>query len=72
MNICKGICVRFKAKSYKGKNRYEMGQKCCTKCDIFMFYDDIRCPCCACKLRVTPRGNKSRKKLQVIRNFIWI
>lgn len=72
MNICKGICVRFKDKSYKGRNKYEIEQKGCTKYNDFIFHDDTQCPCCACKLRITPEENKSRKKLQETRNFVWI
>ncbi|WP_081477517.1 hypothetical protein [Candidatus Nitrosarchaeum limnium] len=72
MNTCKGICVRFKAKSCKNINRYENGQKCCTICGIFIFHENTRCPCCGCKLRITPRASKSRKKLQKERNMIRV
>jgi hypothetical protein len=27
VNICKGTCIRFKAIGYKGRRRYEDGQK---------------------------------------------
>lgn len=72
MNSCKGLCLKFKAKSYKGKSRYEIGQKRCQTCVIFLICDDNRCPCCRSMLRITPRGNNSRKNLRTKRNFVWI
>ncbi len=64
MNLCKGICERFKAKDFKGKIRYEIGQKHCSKCSVFISYQKVRCPCCQCILRITPRSNRCRKDFQ--------
>jgi len=66
MYSCKGICKRFKAKKPSvDKSRYELGQKRCKNCDIFLNYNDVWCPCCGCKLRTNPRSTKLRKKLQI-------
>ena len=62
MNLCKGICVRFEVKNFKGKKtRYEKNQKRCPVCGIYMDWPEIRCPCCRCILRMTPRANNCRK-----------
>ncbi len=62
MNFCKGICTRFEVKIFKGKKtRYEDNQKRCPVCGVYMRCSDVRCPCCKCVLRMTPRANRSRK-----------
>jgi hypothetical protein len=70
MIVCKGVCVKFKAKDYKGYKRYALGQKLCPICGIFITYNDTRCPCCKCKLRITPKGSKARKQ-NAAKNFVW-
>jgi hypothetical protein len=40
------------------KIRYEIGQKRCTFCGIFMAIDDVRCICCKAVLRTKPRSKK--------------
>ena len=72
MNSCKGICIKFKAKPYNGRSRYENGQKRCQTCMLFLTYEENRCPCCRSLLRITPRANNSRKNLRTKRNFVWI
>jgi len=71
MSSCNGICVKYKAKHYARHNRYENGQKRCPICALFIFYNGSRCPCCKCKLRVTPRARKLREKLQTSKKIIW-
>ena len=64
MYLCKGICKKFKAKKPSvDKSRYELGQKLCKVCAIFLNYNDTRCPCCNCKLRTIPRSPKHRRLL---------
>ncbi|KAF6247997.1 hypothetical protein C6990_00690 [Nitrosopumilus sp. b3] len=70
-NVCKGVCIKYKAVGYKGKHRYNIGQKRCPVCEEFLKYLGIRCPCCSVKLRTTPRGNKARKEIQSERNCVW-
>lgn len=64
---CKEICFDHKAKS-DGKNRYSNNQKRCQICEIFIKWDGIWCPCCGYMLRTHPRNNKSRKKLDLLKN----
>ena len=63
MNMCKGLCESYKLTSFKSTKRYEENQKRCSKCDVYIVSSDVRCPCCRCKLRITPRENKARKTL---------
>ncbi len=70
-NSCKGICPKYRAIGYKGKHRYENGQKLCSVCSEFLTYPGMRCPCCSVKLRSTPRGNKARKEIHEKRNYVW-
>lgn len=65
MFTCKGICKMIKAtKPPVGTSRYELGQKLCRLCDVFMSGSDTRCPCCGCRLRTGPRSTKNRKQLE--------
>lgn len=62
-NVCKGICVQYKALGYKGKHRYEDGQKRCPICEEFIKWDGVRCPCCCVILRITPKDSKARQRM---------
>jgi len=66
MYLCKGVCKKFMAeKPSDGNSRYELGQKRCNACGIFLNYNDVRCPCCGCKFRTNPRSTKLRRHLQI-------
>ena len=41
-----GICQMHEAKRTSNGLRYEVGQKRCTFCGIFISSSDARCPCC--------------------------
>lgn len=64
MCACKGGCEKYRA-DVKMKNglRYKTGQKRCSNCDLFMFWDGVKCPCCNTTLRITPKSKKSREIL---------
>lgn len=47
-----------KAESAPNKIRYEIGQKRCTFCGIFLSVRDSRCMCCKAVLRTKPRSKK--------------
>lgn len=55
---CKGICILHQAEPTPNKVRYDMGQKRCTYCGIFILTEKIRCLCCKTILRTKPRGKK--------------
>ena len=58
---CKGICLRYEARPAPNKIRYEIGQKRCTFCGLFLKVDDVRCVCCKAVLRTKPRSGKKEK-----------
>ena len=68
MNTCKGICLQLEIKKFNGKTRYENNQKRCPQCSVFIDCPNVRCPCCRCVLRKTPRAGKSRKLFQERKN----
>ena len=55
---CRGICTMHRAEAVPNKIRYEVGQKRCTFCGIFLSIDDTRCICCKAVLRTKPRSKK--------------
>ena len=55
---CRNICTRYQAKAVPNKIRYEIGQKRCTFCGIFLTIDDVRCICCKAVLRTNPRSKR--------------
>jgi predicted amidophosphoribosyltransferase len=55
----KGICIRHKV-----LNRYLTSHKRCKKCDLFIKWDGLWCPCCGYKLRTRRRNSKFKAKLR--------
>jgi len=62
--MCKEICLFFKAPITPTKDKYHLGQKRCSICEIWMIIDGIRCPCCNNLLRTR---TKTGKKIPMIR-----
>jgi hypothetical protein len=63
--VCKGICSRYKAKTpTMGGNRYIIGQKRCHRCEIYIIWKGLWCPCCGCILRSGPRSSKNKLVLR--------
>ena len=56
---CKGICIRHKA-----SRGYATGNKRCNRCDLFIKWEGLWCPCCGYKLRTKPRHSKFKAKLR--------
>ena len=69
---CKDNCAKYRAiRSHPGRSHYysevghyNMGQKRCQVCEIFITWLGTRCPCCHTTLRTVPRPKKYRQKLQ--------
>ena len=57
---CRGICQMHKAAPAPNKIRYEIGQKRCTFCGIFLAINETRCICCKAVLRTKPRNKKKQ------------
>ena len=56
---CRNICQMHKAEPAANKIRYQLGQKRCTFCAIFLSITDSRCICCKAVLRTNPRSKKN-------------
>ena len=57
--ICRGACSLYKPSFSVDKFRYLNGQKRCSKCEIFLNWNDLYCPCCRHKLRTRPKTLKA-------------
>ena len=57
---CNNICERHKTAPAPNRIRYEIWQKRCTFCGIFVISTDARCMCCKAVLRTKPRSRKAR------------
>jgi uncharacterized Zn finger protein (UPF0148 family) len=56
---CNGICIRHKA-----SRGYATGNKRCNRCNLFIKWDGLLCPCCGYKLRTRPRVSRYKEKLR--------
>lgn len=63
LNSCNNRCNAYKAESVPVSQLYTNGEKRCTVCAIYLKCDGYQCPCCGCRLRVRPKGRKSRANL---------
>jgi DNA-directed RNA polymerase subunit RPC12/RpoP len=63
---CKGICVKYRATKPRGSGRYASGQKRCQRCELFMRWQGLECPCCGFRLRMKPRGSYYKVKFKMI------
>ena len=63
MCACKGTCDRYRSLHNPKNKRYEDGQKRCSKCHIFLYWEGAFCPCCQTRLRTTPRNGPNRKRI---------
>jgi hypothetical protein len=62
--LCNEICRKYQIKT----NRYSDGIKRCSKCEVFIKWDGIHCPCCTLKLRDKKRW-KSKSCLAAERSM---
>ena len=61
--VCKGICQQFRELKSEDGGIYEDGMKRCTKCNVNMKLEQLRCPCCNGLLRTKPRQGRSKNKI---------
>ena len=65
---CREICARYKAtKSNYCSSHYALGNKRCSRCEVFIKWDGIHCPCCKLILRTNPKGTSGRNQLLIVR-----
>ena len=58
--VCRNICERLDSKGQVGKSNYLIGKKYCRKCEVYLYHDDVFCPCCRSQLRTTPHNKKEQ------------
>ena len=66
---CNNTCgkVKFIRTGKINNNRiYGAGAKWCKRCDTFIAWEGIWCPCCHSQLRTKPKHQKFRRQLEVI------
>ena len=57
--VCRNICDRlYSEKVVFGISNYSLGRKYCRKCEVYLYYDDVFCPCCKAQLRTIPHNKK--------------
>ena len=59
---CTGKCEVYRATRPAKSGRYESGQKRCQRCDIFLQWSGLWCPCCGLRMRVKPRNRKDNPR----------
>ncbi|MDH3488099.1 MAG: hypothetical protein OEL82_08655 [Nitrosopumilus sp.] len=59
---CKGICDDLEITTVSNSLRYQVGQKRCTMCSIFVETENLKCPCCGVRLRTKSRNRKHAVK----------
>ncbi len=64
--VCKGICLKHKAKKEFGGGWYENGAKRCNICSLFLMWSELRCPCCNNLLKVKPIARKWKQDLKKV------
>lgn len=65
---CRGICTRYKAtKSNYCSSHYVLGNKRCSRCEVFIKWDGIHCPCCKLILRTSPKSTSGRNQLLLVK-----
>ena len=60
---CKGLCLEFRQDKIPNSQKYQVGQKRCSWCEIWFSTDEIRCPCCKMILRTKSRNKRKMKVL---------
>jgi len=64
MVYCDGIsCQGIRAIKPTLGGRYEIGQKYCPICCVFVEWEGVFCPCCHYLLRTKPRNSQNRARL---------
>ncbi|MEW6042834.1 MAG: hypothetical protein AB1608_01045 [Thermoproteota archaeon] len=72
MLSCKGHCKTKYRKSLGQTSLKYNGQKRCGVCDIYLVWDDVKCPCCNSILHVRPRHSRAKKRYYENEGVQWI
>ncbi|MDC8437716.1 MAG: hypothetical protein LV468_01800 [Candidatus Nitrosotenuis sp.] len=70
---CKGICkTKYRESLGQVSLRYTGGQKRCGVCDVYLKWDDSKCPCCNSILHVRPRHSRAKGKYYENEGVQWL
>jgi len=61
---CRNLCERFNSRYTVGGSHYTNGKKYCRRCEVYILYDGIFCPCCGMALRTSPTSKRDKEKLR--------
>jgi len=64
---CRNICERFNSRFTVGKAHYGNGNKYCRRCEVYILYDGIFCPCCGMALRMSPTNKRDKERLRQLK-----
>jgi hypothetical protein len=67
--VCRNICDKLYSKVVFGISNYSQGQKYCRRCEVYMYNDEMFCPCCGMQLRLTPSSRRC-KEILIKRNAL--
>lgn len=73
--VCHGKCLYFNKEIISKKteahsSRYEKhDSKYCRLCEVYLSYENVRCPCCSARLRYKPRQKINRQICNETRNI---
>jgi len=67
--VCRNICEVLSSQTKVGHSYYVDGRKYCRRCEIYLHYDGVFCPCCGMALRVTPSSRRDKDKLRRARQL---
>ncbi len=56
---CKNICEKYKVSKDRRGSYYAEGSKRCQVCEIYIRWNEYRCPCCKSPLRTKSRSSAS-------------
>jgi hypothetical protein len=63
--VCRNICERIYLKRQVGQSDYLVGKKYCRRCEVYLYYDGIFCPCCGMQLRTNPIDKEGKEKIRI-------
>ncbi len=61
MRVCNGICLQYEVTKTKN-GWYVEGVKRCHTCEIFIKWNNIKCPCCKGRLSGRPKRTSKNVK----------
>ncbi|MGB7956001.1 MAG: hypothetical protein WCF23_18665 [Candidatus Nitrosopolaris sp.] len=61
---CHNLCERFNSRFTVGGSHYGNSKKYCRRCEVYIIYEGIFCPCCDMALRMSPTNKRDKERLR--------